>query len=142
MPQKKKKTARASDAIIRPDHIHQAQKALAEIDMSALFARVDQQEPELASFIVALSKDIAANLLMDFPLTREAARHLQERIVTLCVGVYGAYTLALAEHFGEIFKNTPLAQLDAPAGGEPAPAPPSPPPPLPPTAEEGGACVA
>ena len=139
MPQKKQKIARASDGIIRPDHIHQAQKALAETEIATLFKRVDQQEHELACFVATLSKDIAANFLMDFPLTREAAQHLQERIVALCVSVYGAYTLALAEHFGEIFKNTPLAKLDAPAGGKSAPPPP---PATPPSAEDGGACVA
>lgn len=142
MPHKKRKVARATDAIIRPDHIHQAQKALAQMDMNVLFKRVHDVEPELAAFTATLAKDLAANVLMDGVTTREDAHRLCQRIVSLCLSVYGAHVLAVVEYYGEIFKGTPLAALRTAVDSDvPAPPPtPATPPQLPPE-EEGGAHV-
>ena len=142
MPQKKRKVARSSEAIITPDHIHQAQRALAQMDMNVLFKRVHDIEPELAAFTATLAKDLAANVLMDGVTTREDAHRLCQRIVSLALSVYGAHVLAVVEYYGEIFKGTPLAALRTEVDAAMPPAPPAPAPPsqLPPE-EEGGAHV-
>lgn len=136
MSQKRKKIARARDAIVAPEHIHIAQQTMLRVGPGAVMERVHSVEPELAHFIMSAAKEVASSVLMDCEMPRPIAMRLCERISALALMVYGAYNLAVYEHYKNLFKGTAVEALDA------EPEPPFPPtPPAPPcNGEEGGAC--
>jgi hypothetical protein len=134
---KKKKETEAHDGLVRPEHIHAAQSMLLAHGPVCLMKKLHDLEPELAMFIAAMAKDIAAEALIDSDMQRSIALGLRQRIAGLAINVYGAYHLASQDIYKVFAKGTDLEKLDA----DPDPTPPVPPmppiPPLPPSLEEG-----
>ena len=127
----KKKILQAHDAFVGTEHIQYAQGELIENGPMTVLKQLHDREPELAAFISAFARDIAAGAMLDGNLPRAPAQELRLRIVALATSVYGAYNLAFHAHYKNMTKGTPVAVLD----DEPEPTPPAPP-----TSEEGGTC--
>ena len=98
--------------------------------------RVHSVEPELAHYIMAAAKEVASSMMLECEMPRPVAMRLCERISALALSVYGAYNLAVYEHYKDLLKDTDVAALDSQP--EP-PFPPTPPPP-PSNGEQGGTC--
>lgn len=132
----KKKTRQARDSIVAPEHIQVAQQTMFKSGPGEILQKVHSVEPELAHYIMAAAKDIAANALIDCEMPRPIALQLRERITALALSVYGAYNIAIYQHYKDLFKGTAVAALDA----EPEPPYPPTPPEPPRNGEQGGAC--
>lgn len=136
MADKKKKIKQARDAIVAPEHIQIAQTTMFKAGPEAIMERVHSVEPELAHYIMAAAKDVASSVMLECDMPKPVAMRLCERISALALSVYGAYNLAVYEHYKDLLKDTDVAALDS------QPEPPFPPtPPAPPSnGEQGGSC--
>lgn len=140
MSQKKKKICTARDAIVSPEHIQVAQVAMFKSSPGEIMKKVHSVEPELAHYIMAAAKDIAANAMIECEMPRPVALHLGERVTALALSVYGAYNIAVYQHYKDLFKGTAVEGLDAEPEPPFPPAPPAPPPAPPSDGEQGGPC--
>lgn len=136
MSSKKKKTPQARDAIVTSEHIQLAQMGLVQSNPVEIMKKVHSVEPELAHYIMAAAQDIAAHALMESEMSKPAAMQLCQRMTAMALSVYGAYNIAVYEHYKDLFKGTAVESLDA----EPEPPAPPPPPAPPSIGEGGGAC--
>jgi len=132
MSQKKRRIAQAKDAIVAPEHVHIAQQTMFKSGPHETMKKVHSVEPVLAHYIMAAAKDLTANIMFDCEMPKPVAMQLCERVTALALSVYGAYNIAVYEHYKDLFKGTPMAELDSESQ------PPSVPPVPPSEGEEGG----
>jgi hypothetical protein len=133
MSEKQKKTRRvqrASDGVITPQHIADAQKDVMQFGLPKMYATLQVLEPELAAFMAAVAEHISAQIMFHCGVPHGAAMHLRQEILALAVNVYRAQHSAVYEFYKDIIRDTPVAVLDR----KPFPV-------LPAEGEEGGSCA-
>jgi hypothetical protein len=126
---KQKKVQRASDGLVQPSHIQEAQGLMFARGAFKVLGEIAKIEPDIASFIAVASKDIAAGAMFDCNMERTVAHVLHDRVVALALSVFHAHYLAVWAYYKDMTKETLLAELEKEIDA----APPFPPPP-----EEGG----
>ncbi len=136
MSQKKKKIPQARDGIVAPEHVHVAQQTMFKSGPQEIMKKVHSVEPALAHYIMAAAKDLTANIMFDCDMPKPVAMQLCERVTALALSVYGAYNLAIYEHYKDFYKGTAMAELDA----QPEPSIPPTPPASSSEGEEGDGC--
>jgi hypothetical protein len=129
-PKKTRKVQRASDGVITPKHIADAQQDVLQFGLPKMYATIQVLEPELAGFMAAVAEHISAQIMFHCGVPHGAAMHLRQEILTLAVNVYRAQHDAVYSFYQDLIRDTPLAALDK----QPFPA-------LPAEGEEGGACA-